>query len=123
MKQIILIGCCLAMLAGCSGKPSESFMANQVNQKIHQKVGVEFVQIENFVKINGREEGDRKYLADVEYDIVFTKGPGAVAKDKSAKWGKMQLQMLLGSFKKGGKKHIKASLLFAQSENGWVLVN
>jgi len=134
--KLVVMAACMAMLAGCSGIPSESEMSSQIEQQMNKVYGVEFVKLENFEKTNGREEGNNKYIADVTYDIVYTKSVDEVAKsaDFSSIPGmsqmssiggsglkKMIVKSTLGNFKAGDTKHANAEVAFVKSENGWVL--
>jgi len=122
--KLSILAICMALLAGCSGTPSESDMTEQLEQSLNKTFGVEFVEVNNLEKINGREDGE-KYIADVAYDLQFIKSSKEVGK-ASGVWfgaGVMAVEMMLGKFKAGDTKHIDSqSLTFAQSENGWVLI-
>lgn len=111
------------LLRSCGGgKPNESVIANQIEQNAYQQIGVEFIQIENLVKINGREAGDNTYMVDVEYDILFTETYWVVDV-KATTRGKRELpKMFPEEFVKGDGRHEKQTLIFAKSENGWILV-
>jgi len=141
MKWFLLIVCGLSLMVGCSREPSESTMAIQIEQQINQQFGVEFVNITNFHKTNGKKDGDGEYIANVEYDIVFTKDVDEVAinmiygeqqstlsnseaavRDVLAGVGAIGLQMAFGKFKKGDKKHIKSTQKFAKWDDGWLLI-
>jgi len=141
IRRFILIGFYLMMLAGCSGKPSESAIADQIEQKINQQFGVDFVQIDALKRINGRTKNDGKYIAKVAYDIVFTKDVDDVAREMLdatnqppanspeaaltsvlAGVGAIGLRVTFGKFKQGDRKHIIAMLRFAKWDDGWVLV-
>jgi len=122
--KLIIVAACMAMLAGCSGTPSESVMSEQIKENWNKELGVVFVEVENLEKLNGREDGE-KYIADVSYDIEFTKSSAEVGESSGIGFGAgtMAVEMLLGKFKAGDSKHIDSqSLTFAKSENGWVLV-
>jgi len=134
--KLTILAACMALLAGCSGTPSESEMSSQIEQQMNNMYGVEFVKIENLEKTNGREEGENKYIADVSFDVVYTKSIDQVAEsaDLSSIPGMSQMggflgggmvksviKSSLGNFKEGDTKHNKAKIPFVKSENGWVL--
>jgi len=142
--KLTILAACMALLAGCSGTPSESEMSSQIEQQMNNMYGVEFVKIESLEKTNGREEGENKYIADVSYDVVYTKSADQVAESadvssipglsnlssipglsQSGGFGKdlvkTTIKSSLGNFKAGDTKHTKAKIPFVKSENGWVL--
>jgi len=125
--KMIILAACMALLAGCSSGPSESVMENQVEESYSKMFKIDFVKINNFEKTNGRESGE-DYLADLSYDIEFTKGIGDVAKKFGKKSGLgfrsagMMLKSVFGNFKSGDSKHMDITdVKFSESENGWVI--
>ncbi len=73
LKTILSLAAAALLLAACSGTPGESDMADQIAEKINKQVGVEFVEIDDLEKTNGRMEGEERYIASVEYDLEFMK--------------------------------------------------
>lgn len=71
MKNLILI-LSLTALAGCSGPPSVEEIKEQLVSVVVGDAGG-IATVENFEKINGYEKGEEKYIADVTYDLVFSK--------------------------------------------------
>jgi len=119
IKSIMIVAF-MAVLAGCSGVPSETVMSEQIVQSTNKQFGVAFIEVKNLEKLNGREDGE-KYIADVSYDVEFTKSSTEVGK---AIGNTMIIEMVFGKFESGDSKHIDSqSFKFAQSENGWVLVD
>jgi len=121
--KLIILATCMAVLAGCSGAPSESVMSGQIQKTLNKEFGVEFVEVKDLEKLNGREDGE-KYIADVAYDLKFTKSSKDVGKAMGIGVGAgTMVEMMLGKFKAGDTKHIDSqSIKFAKSENGWIAV-
>jgi hypothetical protein len=76
----LLAGLGLAvLLTACSGKPS----INELQQLVAADLGATgpqaIVRVENFSKDNGYAKDDRRYVAEVSYDLVFQKGLQDVA--------------------------------------------
>lgn len=135
----LMLAVLVAALSACSGAPSESTMASQIQSMVNSKIGTEFVKVDNLKKVNGMLDGG-KYIADLAYDVTFTKGVDQVVQELMQKSGKnefntggiglqlmrnqltMGLQSMLGNFKAGDIKHMKDKVKFAKSENGWVLI-
>jgi len=136
----LIFAACIVLLAGCSNKPSESVMADQIEHSINQQFGVEFIEVEDLEKINARKNGDDKYIADLAFDIEYTKSlaeVGAAMREDSpahpnapqvmtqvllSSFATMGLKAAFGDFKKGDKKHVENQFTFVKSENGWVLM-
>lgn len=123
--KFVVVACCFGLLAGCSSTPSESEIADQIQTRMNQEIGSDFIEINDLEKTNGREEGENKYIADVEYDMEFTKGADEVSSSMAGGpngFVAMGMLMTLGKFKEGDVRHVKASYTFAKSEKGWVIV-
>ena len=128
--KMIILAACMALLASCSSGPSESVMKSQIEESYNKLFNVEFVKLENFDKTNGRESGE-DYLADLTYDLEFTKSATELVKEFSKKSGMglreaaMTIRTITGmsgKFKPGDTKHMDVKgLKFAESENGWVI--
>lgn len=129
MRKIIL-SLVLLLLAGCSGKPSNGEIENQVVADLLD--GMEDVyQIENFEKLNGFEQSRNTYVAEVRYDIVFKKSLREVAQDFKEAFGGsdignaisglglMGLNIKYGNFQAGHRVTKEEKILFINTENGW----
>jgi len=130
MKKIVFLFAIL-LLTGCSGKPSNDEIEEQVVGNLLSDGGEEIFQIENFKKINGFEKDSKTYIADVKYDLVFRKGIKELAKHLKqeskgsplgafgAGFGIMALQMQYGNFKAGHRVTKEEKVTFIKTENGW----
>ena len=125
MKSFLL-GCMIVLLSACSGTPSESSMAEQIESGMNQAVGFEFVEVKNLKKINGIQESDSSYLAQLEFDLYF---PKSIEQVVAPLGGRMQREMagfklgatVGGAFAADDTRHRAVNYRFAKSENGWVL--
>jgi len=126
----VLFAACMALLAGCSGTPGESAIAKQIEQTTNKQFGVDFVHVDDLEKTNGRKEGDNNYIADVVFDLEYTKNSDQVVdemtKNTPAGMGRsiaaMTLKSIVGEFKAGDTKHVETTVKLSKSENGWVLI-
>lgn len=123
-----LMALVLATLTACSAAPSDAVMAKQIQSTMNREMGTQFVRVDHLKKTNGRKGGDNTYIANLEYDITFTKGMDAVAsammgggKGVMGSAAAAGLKMAMGDFKAGDTKHVKGTYTFAKSEKGWVL--
>jgi hypothetical protein len=115
-------------LAGCASKPSDQAIMTQVSDRVSQQ-GSGFWRAENIKKVNGFEKSDRIYIADVTYEVVFTKSlsdatyltqqdmPNMMV---NALW-LMQARLLYGDFKAGERFNKQEKLTFLKTEQGWQL--
>ena len=130
MKRIACL-LMLFILAGCSGKPSNRQIENEVVKNVLSDGGNELFQVENFVKTNGFEKSEHTYIADVKYDLVFKKSLEEVAqqlKNESqgspfgalgSGLGILALNMQFGNFEAGQRVNKEEKVTFIKTENGW----
>lgn len=119
------------LLVGCSGKPTDSEVEQQMVGNILSGGGSEIFQVENFQKVNGFEKDENTYIADVKYDLVFKTGVKDMAQQLEQKseaspfsklgagLGIMALQMQYGNFEAGHRVTKEDKVTFIKTENGW----
>ncbi len=119
----------LILLAGCSSKPSEVEIREQVTTRLQQEYGSTIFEVVNFAKVNGIPRDRNTYIAEVEYDLrfkvslqeatsalqqegtnIFTAGLKAAA-----------LGVTYGDFKAGDTMHKKERVRFVRAEKGWLI--
>jgi len=119
----------LLVLTGCSSKPSDEAIREQVTARLQQPYGGTIFEVVNFSKVNGIPRDDNNYIAEVEYDLRFKVGlDGAtdalqqVSNNIFAAGMKAAaLGVTYGDFKAGDTLHKKERVHFIRSEKGWLI--
>lgn len=120
----------LCFLFGCSQRPSDDVIQEQIFEYILSDGGDSVYKIENFKKINGFEESDKVYLAKVQYDLVFQKSfrELEIQSKLNSQGGLsvlqtgvilMALRMQYGNFQKGYRTTKSEEVTFINTEKGW----
>ena len=106
-----------AFLVGCSSGPDNADIENALNAMNNES----FTKVSDFEKVNGYEEGDNKYVVDVNYEITFTESLDDLVANASGmqKMAYGMVKMAVGDFKKGDTVTDSTSITFVESENGW----
>jgi hypothetical protein len=110
------------LLAACSGAPSDSRMASQIAGQFNQEFGTNFVQVEHLSESKGHMDGKTRYIADVTYELKFTKSLAEV-RDAAGPVQALELDVLYGDFHAGDTKHISNRVVFEKTDKGWVLTD
>jgi len=134
----LLLTILIVTLSACSGTPSESAMGKQVEGALNKSMKTEFVKVENVEKQNSRQDGNNVYIADLKYDIKFTKSVDDVVSALTQGSNplmtsglglrlmrsqiSMKLKSTFGNFKPSDVRHAKDTFKFAKSEKGWILI-
>lgn len=133
MKKISLILMLVFIVLGCSSsKPSERDIKKQMEEYMMQGAGSEIFKIKNFKKTDGLKKGDKTYIANVEYNLVFKKDVEEVAKklkdeSQNSPFGAfmntnlalMALKMKYGDFKAGHVVSQKEEVRLISTDKGW----
>ncbi|MFD0949909.1 hypothetical protein ACFQ0F_05825 [Paraperlucidibaca wandonensis] len=131
MKKLTFLFVLIFALIGCSDKPSDNEIEEQIVGNLLSNGGDEIFRIENFEKTNGFEKDSKTYIADVKYELVFKKSLHEVAQQlkqesqespfgrMGAELGVMALKMQFGSFEAGHKVSKEEKISFNKTENGW----
>ncbi len=126
-------------LTACSGTSSKQPNDDEVEQAIRMAVltdGKEQVMsVENFKKLNGRLKPDGTYVADVSYDLVFSKSYTDLKLEYHVDGGKSAAQLgpvatVLytfqannGQWKAGSHFPMTNTIPLVKSEKGWIISN
>ena len=119
----------LLMLAGCSSKPTDEAIREQVTARLLQEYGDTIFEVVNFSKVNGIPRDRNTYIAEVEYDLRFKVGlegaTAALQKNNgsifAAGMRAAALGMAYGDFKAGDTLHKKERVRFVRAEKGWLI--
>jgi hypothetical protein len=119
----------LMLLAGCSSKPGDEAIREQVTARLQQQYGDVIFEVVNFNKVNGLPRDSNTYIAEVEYDLRFKVGLDEVSSilqqnNASIFASGMQaatLGVTYGDFKAGDTRHKKERVRFVRAENGWLI--
>jgi len=118
------------LLAACSGKPSDGELQQLLANELDAEGPHAIYTIENFHKVNGYMKDDRRYVAEVTYDLVFTKGikdiaaeaeqqPGGPLEKIGKGMGLMTLGLMYGDFKAGDRLPREQAMNLIKTEQGW----
>ena len=131
----LIMPCVLVLLAGCSGRPSESDARAALEQKI-QRQSNGLIQLLSFRETNGVERDlgiIKTYHVAYTAEIQFTEDCGWGGGGFLVGWdGNFyadppdSLVGILGHFKagrKGQQEQVSAYLTFLKTQNGWRLAN
>lgn len=109
-------------LSACSGTPSDSQMSLEIASQFNHEFGTDFVKVKDLNQTRGHKDGKKRYVADVKYELEFTKSLNQV-KDEAGPVQTMELVVMFGDFHRGDTKHMSNHLLFEKTDNKWVLTN
>lgn len=123
----------LVAVAGCSQGLGEAQMASLMNDHLGREGQGTYISVVNLRKINAHTSADSKYVADVEYDVFFTKGLDEIedilirdAKDNVLAGINTSMQMLMlktrfGNFQAGFSFPTTNTVTFVKGEKGWMV--
>jgi len=119
----------LLLLAGCSNKPDEQALRQQVTARLSQQYGDAIFEVVNFKKTNGFPRDDNTYIAEVEYDLRFKVGLEDASKALQPQSGNIfaagmqaaALGLTYGDFKAGDVRHRKERVRFVRADKGWLI--
>jgi hypothetical protein len=111
------------VLAGCHGHhggPSDARMAQQIAAQFNKEFGGNLVQVLNLKESQGHITAKGHYIALVHFDMKFTKSLAEV-RQQDADQGQ-ELYVLFDQFNAGDTRPITDEVLFAKTDQGWVLI-
>ncbi len=119
----------LVLLAGCSSKPSDDAIREQVTARLQQEYGTTLFEVVNFTKVNGIPRDSNTYIAEVEYDLRFKVGLDRAATVLqqagenifTAGLKAAALGVTYGDFKAGDTVHKSERVRFVRAEKGWLI--
>ncbi|RJG50452.1 hypothetical protein [Motilimonas pumila] len=131
-QRIIILVLALGLFA-CSKAPSDSTMEQLIATQILQGDAGQYIKIDNFNVSGGIQESDNTFIAELSYDLVFTKSLQEIKALKQAQagedmmdsvsnsFGVMALQMQHGDFPAGYRLSQQQNGVFVKTDSGWVL--
>ncbi|MFO7592760.1 MAG: hypothetical protein R6X15_01775 [Pseudomonadota bacterium] len=119
----------LMLLAGCSSKPTDEEVREQVTGRLEQEYGTPIFEVVNFAKVNGIPRDRNTYFAEVEYDLRFKVGLDKAATALQQEGENLftaglkaaALGVTYGDFKAGDMLHKKERVRFVRAEKGWLI--
>ena len=123
VKKVFIITS-LIFLYGCSDAPSTSVIKNEIEQGLQESKFSNILEFQNIKKVNGFEESNKIYIADITYDIHFLKGLNEIKQESKgnslmSSFGTMALSMQYGNFKAGDIQPQELKLTMIKTEQGW----
>jgi hypothetical protein len=126
----------LTVLAGCSSRPSDAVVMEQVRASLTSPGSEAYLVVENFRKTNGYVREDGPYVAEVTYDLVFRKSFREISEETKremsgngsalAAFGKgftlFALGVQYGDFPAGYRVGRTEEVAFRKTEKGWRIV-
>jgi hypothetical protein len=121
------------LLTACSNKPSDEELRTQITTYLLKDNRDKLYSVENFKKVNGFQNDERTYTAQVRYDLVFKidladatkeigEEPNKTFLDKGvAALGLLSLTALYGNFKAGDRVTKNEKVVLIKTEKGWRL--
>ncbi|WP_455210171.1 hypothetical protein [Kaarinaea lacus] len=121
------------LITGCSNKPSDEELRTQVSEFLLKDYRSKLYTVENFQKVNGFENNDRTYTAQVQYDLVFKvdlqdahqflgDGSNDSFLQRSADaLGLLSLTAQYGNFQAGDRVPQEDKVVLIKTEKGWRL--
>jgi hypothetical protein len=123
----------LLLLTACANKPSNEELRTQVTAYLLKNNRDRLYSVENFQKVNGFQNDDRTYTAQVKYDLVFKinleDAPQLIGEDANktildkgmAALGLLSLTAQYGNFKAGDRVSREEKVVLIKTEKGWRL--
>lgn len=136
MKLIPLLSAAILALAlaACSDKPNDAKLEKILQQQVDSRYNG-LISIDDVKKLNGWQDNDNHYAAEVSYTITFKQSFKSYMEEQTAKPGnpieKMangmsagMLKLQYGDFKAGDEYPVaKEIITLRKSENGWIVDN
>jgi hypothetical protein len=122
-----------ALLTACANKPGDGELRTQVTAYLLKHNRDKLFSVENFEKVNGFQNDERTYTAEVRYDLVFKidlqdasqyidEDSNKTFLDKGiAALGILSLTAQYGNFKAGDRVTQDEKVVLIKTENGWRL--
>lgn len=132
MRRVI-IASLLCVLWGCSGKPSNSDIQEQVEKVVLSEGRDKIFSVSDFEKVNGFSNASNVYTADIKYNLVFKVGLSELqdnirseAEDSglgefASVIGGAAMLFTFGNFKSGDKVQRQEKVEFIKTDNGWMI--
>ena len=115
--RVCFAGLGILVLAGCSAGPSDS----EVNDAVVQELQTPFMEITDIERVNGYEDGDKRYVVDASYVITFTESLSSLMEtaDEAERIMIGLFAFTIGEFEAGDRYEMQREFSFAETEQGW----
>ena len=129
MRRLLVALVIALLLAGCSNRPDEESLRQQVTEQLLQRYSTTIFDVLNVHKTNGIPRDDNTYIAEVEYDLRFKVSLDQAAAALQQQSGSIfaagmeaaRLGVTYGDFKAGDTLHRKERVRFVRAEKGWLI--
>lgn len=133
MTRLFALILLTGLLTACANKPSEQELQKLLAQGLCAEGPQAFCAVENLHKDNGYWKDDQHYVAEVRYELVFSKSlrdvaieaerqPGGPLDKLTQGLGLMSLGLMYGDFKAGDRLPRTQALTLLKTEQGWRIV-
>lgn len=130
LPALALLVLLAGLLSACSREPSVNELHALLVDALDAEGPQAIYRVENFKKIKGYMKDERRYVAEVSYELVFTKGlqdiaaeaerqPGGPLEKLGSGMGLVTLSLLYGDFKAGDRLPRSQTLHLIETEQGW----
>jgi len=132
-RNMVFIGLLVMVLTACSNKPSNEELRSQVTAYLLKHNRDKLFSVENFEKLNGFQNDENTYTAEVKYDLVFKidleEASQFIGEDSNrtildkgiAALSILSLTAQYGHFKAGDRVTQDDKVVLIKTENGWRL--
>jgi hypothetical protein len=122
LRYLTLVVLCILFTACSSDAPSDSRVASQIAGQFNQEFGDGLVEIDRLRQSKAHRDGHGRYVADVEYEMRFTKGQDQVKRESGSAQA-MELAVIFGDFHAGDRRHMANRVVFSKRGKEWVLID
>jgi hypothetical protein len=131
MRNILFLCLLIFGLTACNSAPKEAEIKIQVAKVALKDGGERIFLFENFKKINGLMQEDGRYIAEVNYDLVFRKSLATISAEirqeaagspiEAIESGFKLIAQLLqyGQFEAGDRLSYHKKYVLLKTEQGW----
>ncbi|MGK0673470.1 MAG: hypothetical protein ABWU16_02260 [Halothiobacillaceae bacterium] len=130
MTRLFALLLLTGLLSACASKPSEQELAKLLAQNLCAEGPQAFCTVENLHKDDGYWKDDHHYVAEVRYELVFSKSlrdlaleaerqPGMPHDKLAQSLGLVSLGLLYGDFKAGDRLPRAQAVTLRKTERGW----
>ena len=133
LMALLMLPLTALLLTACANKPSDEELRTQVTAYLLKHNRDKLFSVENFEKVNGFQNDEHSYTAEVKYDLVFKinlqDAPQIIGDDANktfldkgiATLGLLSLTAQYGNFKAGDRVTQDEKVVLIKTEKGWRL--
>lgn len=130
MTRLLALLLLTGLLSACASEPSEQELQKLLAQGLCAEGPQAFCTVENLHKDNGYWKDDHHYVAEVRYELVFSKSlrdvaieaerqPGGPLDKLTQGLGLMSLGLMYGDFKAKDRLPRAQAVTLLKTEQGW----